>query len=66
MDLQLGGKTALIAGGSTGIGLATAQTLAAEGDKLCLVARGKEALLAAQARLVAEHDFAFESMAVTR
>ena len=54
MDLQLGGKTALITGGSKGIGLATAQTLAAEGVKLCLVARGEEALLAAQARLVAE------------
>ena len=65
MDLQLGGKTALITGGSKGIGLATAQTLAAEGVQR-LVARGEEALLAAKARLVAEHDVAVEPMAVTR
>ncbi len=42
------------------------EALAAEGDKLCLVARGEEALLAAQARLVADHDVAVEPMAVTR
>jgi 3-oxoacyl-[acyl-carrier protein] reductase len=44
MDLQLGGKVALIAGASRGIGLATAITLAAEGCRLVLAARGEDTL----------------------
>ena len=39
MDLQLAGRTALITGGSKGIGLATAKRFAAEGVGVCLVAR---------------------------
>lgn len=39
MDLKLTGKRALITGGSKGIGLATAQALAAEGAEVTLVAR---------------------------
>lgn len=39
MDLQLAGKTALITGGSKGIGHAVAQVLAEEGVNLILVAR---------------------------
>lgn len=47
MDLKLQGKAALITGGSKGIGLATACTLAAEGAEVALLARGGEALEAA-------------------
>ncbi len=44
MDLQLKGKTALVTGASMGIGRAIAAGLAAEGVKLCIVARRKELL----------------------
>ncbi len=44
MDLQLAGKTALITGGSKGIGRATAEVLAGEGANVILVARDKRML----------------------
>ncbi len=39
MDLGLGGKRALVTGGSKGIGLAIARVLVAEGASVGLVAR---------------------------
>jgi NAD(P)-dependent dehydrogenase (short-subunit alcohol dehydrogenase family) len=51
MDLQLGGKRAVVTGGSRGIGLAVADALAAEGADVALVARGKDALAAAAERV---------------
>ncbi|MEA3299689.1 MAG: SDR family oxidoreductase [Pseudomonadota bacterium] len=47
MDLQLKGKTALITGGSKGIGLEIALTLAAEGCNIGLCARHKNEVEAA-------------------
>ena len=41
MDLGLTGKTALITGGTSGIGLAIAQRLAAEGCRIAICGRDK-------------------------
>ena len=51
MNLNLGGKVAIITGGSQGIGLATAQLLAREGASVVIVARGKERLVATAAAI---------------
>ena len=53
MDLGLKDKVAVITGGSIGIGLATAEALAAEGVHLVLAARGAERV-EAEARRIAE------------
>ena len=44
MDLGLGGATAVVTGGSKGMGRATAECLAAEGARVAILARGKEAI----------------------
>lgn len=51
MDLRLDGKSAIVTGGSRGIGFAVAEALAAEGVRVGLVARGAAALEEAAARL---------------
>lgn len=61
LSLDLNGKTALVAGSTQGIGLATAQALASLGARCFLIARNEEALQKAVATLDAsrgqEHGF---------
>lgn len=54
MDLGIGGKTALVAGGSAGLGRASARALAAEGVRLFISARGEDRLRRAAAEIEAE------------
>jgi NAD(P)-dependent dehydrogenase (short-subunit alcohol dehydrogenase family) len=51
MDLGLGGKLAVVTGGSVGIGLAVAEGLAAEGADIIITARGKERVEAEAGRI---------------
>src|SRR5882757_6834516 len=53
MDLGLAGATAVVTGGSKGMGLAIAETLAADGAKVAVMARGRAALEAATKALLA-------------
>lgn len=54
MDLGLSGATALVTGGSKGMGLAIAECIAAEGASVAIMARGQAGLDAAVSRLHAE------------
>ena len=54
MDLELNGKTAVVTGGSRGIGKAIARELAREGVDVAIVARGREALEATAKELADE------------
>ncbi len=51
MDLGFAGSTAVVTGGSKGMGLAIAETLAAEGASVAVMARGRQALDAAVSSL---------------
>jgi len=53
MDLNLQGKTAIVTGGSRGIGSYIAKSLAAEGCRLAICARGEEQLSRTAAELEA-------------
>ena len=51
MDLGLTGRTAAVAGASSGLGFASAQALAAEGVRVAICGRDRERLEAAAARI---------------
>lgn len=55
MDFHLANRRALVAGSSSGIGLACADLLMGEGVSVCLVGRGGERLAAAAEMLEAKH-----------
>ncbi len=55
MDLNLRGKTALITGGSRGIGFAIANEFATEGCNIILVSKSAENLAAAKREIDAKH-----------
>jgi len=63
MDLKLGGKTALITGGSKGIGRATAEILAAEGCNVIIVSRSAESLAAAKAAIAQKSNVRVDTVA---
>jgi NAD(P)-dependent dehydrogenase (short-subunit alcohol dehydrogenase family) len=63
MDLKLGGKTALITGGSKGIGRATAEILAAEGCNVIIVSRSADSLAAAKAAIAQKSNVRVDTVA---
>jgi len=60
MDLGLDGRVALVTGGSRGIGLGAAVALAAEGARVAVAARSRDAVEAAAAQ-VGGQGFVFDS-----
>lgn len=54
MEIRLDGKTAIVTGGSKGIGLAIATAFATSGADVALFARGQEALTAAEKEIGAK------------
>ncbi len=63
MDFGIRGRTALVFGGSKGLGRGTADALAAEGVDVALVARGQDALDQAAGEIAARHGVAAHGFA---
>jgi 3-oxoacyl-[acyl-carrier protein] reductase len=63
MDLKLAGKTALITGGSKGIGRATAEVFAAEGCNVIIVSRSAEMLAAAKSAIAQKTNVRVDTVA---
>ena len=56
MDLGLKNRTAVVAASSQGLGLATAEAFAAEGCRVAMCARNREALSAAADKIRTQHQ----------
>ena len=63
MDLKLAGKTALITGGSKGIGRATAELFAAEGCNVIIVSRTAETLAAVKSAIAQKSNVRVDAVA---
>src|SRR5437660_5668650 len=63
MDLKLAGKTALITGGSKGIGRATAEVFAQEGCNVIIVSRSADALAATKGAIVQKANVRVDTVA---
>jgi short-subunit dehydrogenase len=63
MDLKLGGKTALVTGGSKGIGRAAAEILAGEGCNVIIVSRSSDALAAAKSAIAQKTNVRVDTVA---
>ena len=63
MDLKLAGKTALITGGSKGIGRAAAEVLAGEGCNVVIVSRSSDALAAAKSTIAQKTNVRVDTVA---
>lgn len=63
MDLGIGGKRALVIGGSSGLGLASAEALAAEGVCIAIFARKPQNIEAAVAHISGRHGVRCEGFA---
>src|SRR5215813_13077737 len=63
MDLNLAGQTALITGGSKGIGRAAAEILAGEGCNVIIVSRNADALAAAKSAIVQKANVRVDTVA---
>jgi 3-oxoacyl-[acyl-carrier protein] reductase len=64
MDLNLAGRKVLVTGASKGIGLAVANSFAAEGCSVVLIARTEAALQAAREQIRQRHNVGVEIMAL--
>jgi 3-oxoacyl-[acyl-carrier protein] reductase len=64
MDLGLAGRSVVVTGASRGIGRACAEAFAAEGARLHLVARGRDALQLAQDEIARDHGVPVSIQAV--
>jgi 3-oxoacyl-[acyl-carrier protein] reductase len=62
MDLKIAGKTALITGGSKGIGRATAEVFASEGCNVIIVSRSAESLAEAKAAIAQKSNVFVETV----
>ena len=63
MDLKIAGKTALITGGSKGIGRATAEVFAAEGCNVIIVSRTAEALAQVKSAIAQKSNVRVDTVA---